>query len=76
MERNYKERHRERVRFPECGKYLTRESLATHCQTYNGVAKGVTAQEIEGWGRDDDPRTYRILLLTRAGPRNGPVDGV
>ena len=22
VERNYKERHRERVRYPECGKYL------------------------------------------------------
>ena len=75
MERNYKERQRERVRCPECRKYLTRGSLATHFQTYNGVAKEVTAQEREGGGGGKDTRTYRILFLTRAGLRHCLVEG-
>ena len=51
------------------------ESLATNFQTYNGVAKGVTAQEREGEGGGNNPRTYHMLFLKRAGPRNGTVEG-
>ena len=40
-----KERHRERVLCPECGKELTKGSLVTHHQNQNGVAKGGLVSE-------------------------------
>ena len=74
VESNYKERQRYQVSCPECGKYLSRGSLATHCQTYNFMAKGLTAHEREEEGRGNDPRTYRVFFLTRSGLRHCPVE--
>ena len=75
VERNYKERQRERLIFPKCGRYLSRGSLATHYQIYNVTAKGVTSQEVEGEGGGDKTRTYCVSFLARAGPRHCPVEG-
>ena len=71
--RSYKERQREQVICPEYGKGLTRGSLATHCQTQHGVAKGVPGQEGEGEGGGDNPRTYRRAFVTKEGPRHSLV---
>ena len=46
-------------------KYLLRSyilSLAAHFQTQHGVKKGVPGQEVEGKGRGDKPRTYRMAF--------------
>ena len=45
MGRDYTDRQRERVRCPECSKYMERGSLATYCQTQNDMTKGVPVQE-------------------------------
>ena len=37
---SFKERQRERVLCPECGKELAKGSLVTHCQTQNVVSNG------------------------------------
>ena len=37
--RRFKERHPERVLFPECGKELAKGYLVTHCQNQQVVAK-------------------------------------
>ena len=72
--RSYKERQRERVSCPECGKDLARGSLAAHCQTQHGVTKGGPRQEGDREGRGDEPRTYRMAFLTKAGLRHCPFE--
>ena len=46
--RIYKEQQRERVKYPECRKYLARGSLTSHRQTQHNVAKEGPGQE--GYG--------------------------
>ena len=70
----YKERHRERVKCPECRKDLTRGSLAAYCQTQHGVEKGGTENEGNGDGRGDDTRNERMAFPEKAGPRPCPVE--
>ena len=43
--RIFKERQREWVLCPECGKDLSKGSLVTHRQTQHGVAKGGLGSE-------------------------------
>ena len=43
--RSYKEKQRDWVHCPECGKDLVRGSLVAHLQTHHGMAKGRTGQE-------------------------------
>ena len=74
--RSFKERQRERVLCPECGKELAKGSLVTHRQTQHGVAKGRLGSEgDEADGGGDDPRTYKMAFPVRVGPRPFPVKG-
>ena len=41
---SFKEKQRERVLCPECGKYLDKGSLVEHRQTQNGMEKGGSVQ--------------------------------
>ena len=66
---SYKERQWERINFPEWGKYLARVSLTSHRQTQHGVAKGGSGQEGDGEVGGDNPRTFRMTFLAKAGPR-------
>ena len=75
LRRDYKERQRERVGCPKCGKYMARGSLATHCQTQHMVVKKVPINEKEGGGGGNKPRTYRIAFPTSTGLRHCPVEG-
>ena len=48
----------------------------THRQTQHSVDKGRLGSEVdEADGGSDDPRTYNMDFLTRAGPRPCPVEG-
>ena len=47
-----------------------------HRQTHHGVAKGGLGSEGDkAYGGGNDPRTYRMALPTRVGPRPCPVEG-
>ena len=67
--RSYKDRQRERVSCPECGKDLARGSLSAHCQTHNIVAKRGMGQEGDGKGRFNKTSTYRMDFPAKAVPR-------
>ena len=74
--RSFKEQQKEWVLCPECGKDLAKGSLVTHRQTQNDVAKGrlgLEGDEIDRGG--NEPRTYKMEFLTRAGPRPFPAEG-
>ena len=74
--RIFKERQRERVSCPECGKELEKGSLETHLQTQHGVAKGRLGPEADEADRiNDKPRTYKMEFPARAGPRPCSVKG-
>ena len=72
---SYKERQRERVLCPECGKDLEKGSLFAHCQIHHGVAKWGSGQEVDKEVGGEDPRTLRMLFLAKSGPRPCPVKG-
>ena len=71
--RSFKERQRERVLCPECGKEMAKGSLVAHRQTQHGVAKGRLGQEGKEEAGGDEPRTYRMAFPAKAGPRPRPV---
>ena len=75
MGRSYQERQRERVRCIECGKDLVRGSLDAYCQNQHGIAKVVSIQEGYRVNGSDNPKTYRMEFLKKAGGRQCPVDG-
>ena len=66
---SFKERKWEQVSYPECVKEFGKGSLVTHRQNHHGVAKGRLGSEgDEADGGGNEPRTYKIVFLTRAGP--------
>ena len=67
--RSYRERQRERVKRPECGKELARGSLSEHRQNQHGVAKGGARQE------GDNPKTYMMAFPEKSGPMLYTVEG-
>ena len=73
--RSYKDIQQEQISCPEYRKDLMRGSLAAHCQNQHGVTKGGTVQEGKIEGRGDEPRTYRMVFLAKAGLRHCPVEG-
>ena len=75
MGRSHKERQRERVNCPECGKDLARGSLAAHHQTQHGIEKGGPGQKGDGEDGGDKPREHRMEFSTKAGPISFPVEG-
>ena len=68
--RSFKERQKERVICPECGKELANGSLVTHRQTQHGVAKGGLASEGDKANGGNYPRTYKLAFPAKAGPRH------
>ena len=74
--RSCKEQQWELVLCLECRKELTKGSIVTHCQTQLGLTKGrLGSKGDESDGGGDEPRTYKMVFLTRAGPRPCPVEG-
>ena len=73
--RSFKERQHEWVICPECRKELTKGSLVTHRLTQHSVAKGGPEPEGEEAYGGNDPRTYRLAFLAKAGPRPCPAEG-
>ena len=73
--RSYYGRHREKVRCTACGKYLVRGSLDEYCQNQHGIAKLLSIQEGYGVNGGDNPKTYRMEFLKKAGARHCPVEG-
>ena len=73
--RSFKDRQRERVLCPECGKELTKGSLVARCQNHNGVSKGGYGQVGDEEYGGDKTRTYRMEFLVKSGPRPGLVEG-
>ena len=71
----YKERQREQVSYPDCGKELDMGSLVVHCQTQYSMAQGGPGQEVDREGRGNEPRTYKMEFMANAGPRPCPVEG-
>ena len=70
----YWERQKERFECGECGKEMVAGLLSSHRMTQHGKAKE------EQWicnasAMGGEPRTYRIDLLTKGGPRVCPVEG-
>ena len=62
--RSFKERQRERVLCPECGKELAKVSLVTHRQTQHDVDKGRLGSEGDNAdGGGDESRTYKMGFL-------------
>ena len=60
---------------PDCGKDLTRGSLAAHLQTQHVVAKGGLGQEGNKEGGGNNLRTLRMEFSAKEGPRTFPVEG-
>ena len=52
-------------------------SLAIHCKNQHGVARGGAGQkDNEGDGNEvNDPRTFRMMIPEKAGPRPCPFEG-
>ena len=73
--RSFKERQRERVLFPECGKEVAKGSLVAHRQTQHKVAKGRLEQEGDEAAGVKNPITYRMAFPAKARPRTCPVKG-
>ena len=74
--RRFKDKKRERVLCPECGKELAKGSLVTHRQTQHIVVKGRLGSDGDKADRGgNDPRTYNMEFTTRAGPRPCPSKG-
>ena len=74
--RSFKEQKRERVLFPDCGKYLSKGSMVTHHQNQHVVDKGGLGLERYKADRGDNkPRTYMVAFPTRAGHRPCLVKG-
>ena len=69
----YKESQRDRVHFPDCGKYLAKGSLAVHGQNQHGMSREGLVQEGDKEGGGDKPKMFRKAFLSKAGPRPCPV---
>ena len=73
--RSFKERQRERVLCPECGKDLVKGSMMVHRQTQNGVEKGGSGQECDEEGGGNKPRTFIMAFYAKSGMRTCPIEG-
>ena len=58
----------------EFRKYLARGSLAAHCQTQHGVARGGSRQEGDKESGDNELSSFSMAFPVTAGPRPFPVE--
>ena len=73
--RSFKERQREGVICPECGKEVEKGSLVVHHQNQHGMVKGRLGQEGDEEAGGDNARTCRMDIPANAGPRPCQFEG-